>query len=49
MLFSKISVTFSSDHILVNIAKMENNGVIRREDADKDAGKSGKWIIFKTE
>ncbi|MDR2286427.1 MAG: putative DNA binding domain-containing protein [Prevotellaceae bacterium] len=40
---SKI-IGITSDNILVNIAKLKNKGIIRREGADK----GGKWIILKT-
>jgi len=36
-------IGITSDNILVNISKLKNKGIIRREGADK----GGKWIIIK--
>jgi len=38
-------IGITSDNILVNISKLKNKGIIRREGADK----GGKWIIIKAD
>ena len=39
------TIGITSDNILVNIAKLKNKGIMRREGADK----GGKWIIINKE